>query len=70
MFILIIIATPLTLLYKFYCINGLYHAYIQFIDIKGTAWGRNQVIEMCSHAIVYISYVEREPASLLVAICI
>ena len=37
-------------------------SYIQFIDIKGTAWGHGQVIEMCSHAIFYISCAEREPS--------
>ena len=50
--------------------NGLL-SYIQFIDIKGTAWGHGQVIEMCSHAIFYISCIEWEPgiiARLLVAI--
>ena len=36
-------------------------SYIQFIDIKGTAWGHGHVIEMCSHAIFYISCAEREP---------
>ena len=36
-------------------------SYIQFIDVKGTAWGHGQVIEMYSHTIVCISCVEREP---------
>ena len=36
-------------------------SYIQFVDIKGTAWGHGQVIEMCSHAIFYISCLERKP---------
>ena len=34
---------------------------VNFIDIIGTAWGHGQVTEICSHAIFYISYVEREP---------
>ena len=31
------------------------------INIKGTAWGNGQVIEMCSHAIFYISCIVTEP---------
>ena len=45
---------------------------MQFFDIKETAWGHGQVVEMYSHAIFYISYIEREPcryhARLLAAI--
>ena len=41
--------------------NGLFQvvSYIQFIDNKGTAYYHGQMIEMCSHAIFYISYIER-----------
>ena len=52
-----------------HCYKILLLLYIHFIDIKGIAWGHGQVIGMCSHAIFYISCIERYHPRLLVAIC-
>ena len=50
-------------------------SYIQFIGIKGTAWGHSQVIGMCSHVSVALKVSQVSPkitcncAYISVAVC-